>query len=493
MSAGADTTLAQAVYLSGKFETRALCSGLSRCGRCRMRFISEAPAPTDVELAVLGPADLDSGWRLGCRRPAESGMVVELPGRPADRESPKSRVLEDTDSILAVDLGTTGIDWSLVDGQRRLMSGGMLNPQLGAGSEVMSRLAFAAKGQNAELLQNLVIDALEDIIKETGMPGGMVISANQAMTCLLTGAPVQSISAAPYRLCHAGGLWVNLDRGLPEAYILPQISPFVGGDAVAGIVAMRYSPDPPEPPYMLIDMGTNGEFVMALPGGRFLAASVPLGPALEGVALSCGSVFWEGAVTGFDFGPNGLVARDGGLRPEGITGTGYVSLLARLASAGVLDENGRFSAGETPLARRAAFSEDFSGKRMDLPGGLYLTARDVEEVLKLKAAFNVAFSELISGAGLGPKDLKAILLSGALGHHAGPRDLETLGFLPEGSARAVHAAGNTSLRGAEICAVRAEARAYAEEIPKSTEVVNLTESKNFAEKYVHAMKFKFVS
>ncbi|MDL2209816.1 hypothetical protein LJC26_03315, partial [Desulfovibrio sp. OttesenSCG-928-O18] len=36
-------TLAETIYLSGLFAPPALCSGLGRCGLCRVRFISAAP------------------------------------------------------------------------------------------------------------------------------------------------------------------------------------------------------------------------------------------------------------------------------------------------------------------------------------------------------------------------------------------------------------------------------------------------------------------
>lgn len=45
---------------------------------------------------------------------------------------------------LAVDLGTTSIHWRLLDGTgHEAASGQALNPQMGAGSDVVSRLAAA--------------------------------------------------------------------------------------------------------------------------------------------------------------------------------------------------------------------------------------------------------------------------------------------------------------------------------------------------------------
>ena len=43
--AGADASLAAAIWLSGRVSPPALCSGLGRCGSCRVRFLSDPPPP----------------------------------------------------------------------------------------------------------------------------------------------------------------------------------------------------------------------------------------------------------------------------------------------------------------------------------------------------------------------------------------------------------------------------------------------------------------
>lgn len=493
---GEGLTVSQAVYLSERFAVKALCSGLSRCGRCRVRYLAEAPAPDDTEKLVLGESAIAAGWRLGCRREARPGLAIEAPAEALEAPVVEIKARAADDSALAVDLGTTSIEWSVRGKGSRLASGLMLNPQLGAGSEVMSRLAFASVPGRARLLRDLAVSALKKIAGnlETG-PASMCVAANQAMTCLLLGLPVQGLSGAPYQLCHTGGDLRELAPELPEAYIMPQISAFVGGDAAAGVTAAELGAKKPGVPYLLVDMGTNGEFILALPEGGYLAASVPLGPALEGVALSCGSVFEEGAITGFDLGPEGLSPVNGGDKPTGITGTGYISLISRLAGAGVLDEEGRFGSPRSPLARKmAARLIEFQGeKRLALPGGLHLSARDVEEVLKVKAAFNIAMRSLLDAAGVKAPDLKAVLLAGALGSHVRPDDLERLGFLPPGAAGLAVSAGNTSLAGAELCAADPEARRFAEDLPARTRVIDLVQEPDFGKRFMRAMRFEYLA
>ena len=300
------------------------------------------------------------------------------------------------------------------------------------------------------------------------------------MTLLLLGAPVDGLAAAPYRLDEPGGRTVHLADDLPETYLLPQLAPFVGGDLSAGMAALLAASEPPEAPFMLCDMGTNGEFLLALPDGSFFSASVPLGPALEGAGLACGNVAGPGAVSSWRLAPTGLEARciGGGApsRQAGITGAGYLSLMAILREQGLLEERGGFGQGTTPLAARLArqMGTRAGEIRLNLPGGLFLAASDVEELLKVKAAFDLAVSVLLEQASLAPGQLTRLCLAGALGEHVSPRDLETLGFLPPGLGGRVAAVGNTSLAGARLVLADTAARTHAESLPGRTRNIDLT-------------------
>ena len=63
---------------------------------------------------------------------------------------------------------------------------------------------------------------------------------------------------------------------LPPARIPPLLAPFVGADISAGMAAIAFGPDPPRYPYLLADLGTNGEFALALSPEEYLLASVPM-------------------------------------------------------------------------------------------------------------------------------------------------------------------------------------------------------------------------
>jgi uncharacterized 2Fe-2S/4Fe-4S cluster protein (DUF4445 family) len=403
---------------------------------------------------------------------------------------------------LGLDLGTTGLAFRAVpaSGRGRAIEGQAHNPQLGAGSEVMSRLAFAARG-GADYLRDLILDFLRRVIRD--LPGPVLrlgVAGNPAMIHLLLGLDFSGLAAAPYRLAFAGGREMELAPDLPWAYVPPLFGPFVGADASAGLFAVVRSGA--KPPFVLVDLGTNGEFVLGLPDGRFLAASVPMGPALEGVGPRQGRLAGPGTAVAFELSPAGLspVPFEGGeAAVTAIGGTGYLSLLARLRAAGVLCEDGRFAdpARASPLGRRilAGLRDDAGEPRLDV-AGLSLWASDVEEILKVKAACNLAFSGLFRAAGIVPGELSAIYLAGAFGSHVDPADLEALGVLPSAGAARCRRAGNSSLSG--VCLLLSDQAARREilEAAGRTTVIDLAASlgtEEFAGAFVKRMVFRYVA
>ena len=539
-------TLAQAIFLAGLWAGVPLCAGLGKCGLCRVRYASAPPQPGAEEERRLGRAALDAGWRLSCLHPA-APCEIELPeprrsDRPRQSIAPSTRpeAEESNASLapsgaspdsasatsppasttgeltLAVDLGTTSVHWSALGGGSVLFGGQELNPQMGLGSEVMSRLGFAARPGGAEILRQLMLERLRDLVRraEAGGHGHPVerlcVAGNSVMTYLLLGLPVPGLARAPYRLDYAGGDDRSIAPDLPETRIPPLLSPFVGADLSAGLAALAFGPKPPQHPYLLADLGTNGEFVLALSPDEYLLASVPMGPALEGVGLRHGRTAAPGAVRAFALTPAGLKPEHIDRPPlpgedGGITGVGYLSLVAALLRAGVLDESGRFVVPATPLGQRLAKGLSHGQPNapgeanaqgeptLDLGAGLFLPASDVEELVKVKAAFNLALSRLLAEAHLAPAALHSVHLAGAMGEHVNARDLTTLGFLPEVLAGRLVRAGNTSLKGAALLLNSADAWDWVRALPGKCRALDLTSDPGFGSLYVERMVLRHVA
>jgi len=496
------------LFLAGLWPKLPFCAGLGHCGLCAVRCAAQIPQATAEDRTVFPETQLVQGWRLACRMQALSGLEIELPFDFPALEAPTRSVVFSRKSrgmlTLAVDLGTTSLDWRLDDRAGTLDQGRDLNPQLAAGSEVMSRLGFALQQpDNARILRDVVLLRLRPLVQGWPRPVERIcVAGNSVMTALLLGWPLQGLAAAPYALPHPGGFWTKLAPEWPDAYIPPLPAPFIGADLSAGLTHVHFSgADARKYPFLLADLGTNGEFLLVLGPKDCLGASVPLGPALEGIGMSQGSAALPGVWADFRLDADGLcpvalpgeAPRDLVIAPR-ISGTGYLSLLTRLRGLGLVDATGRFASGDSPLARRLgqALEETAAGKRFALGRGVFLTGRDVEELLKVKAAFNLALSRLLAEAGLMPGELKAICLAGALGEHVQPDCLEALGFVPLGMKSRIHALGNTSLAGAALLARNQKARAWIEQVAPRMRTLPMGQEQDFFMQYVQRLVFAYV-
>ena len=524
-------TLAQTLYLSGHFAPPALCSGLATCGRCRVRVTNGRPDPVPADLRIFNAEEITGGWRLACRHQPVPGMRVELPdeARPfaapltESAAEPALGPLEGKDAFLAVDLGTTSLEWllftPLAQGIRILWQGKTVNPQMGAGSDLVSRLSAAGEGQPLGALTREALRILAEksaaATRAHGLSGALTLclAANTAMTAITLDADTASLARAPYSPPYAGGQWEN-PPGLPRTWIPPQLSPFVGGDIAAGYAALALDPDLPAPdyPFLLADLGTNGEFLLALAPDKALAASVALGPALEGIGLKHGTEARPGAIADFSLGPKGLEAHrlpaSGPDSPAagapkafpssstGITGTGYLALLRLLLASGAMDSQGHFTSGNrSPLQRfltpEKAGPTDIPGDGdwLPLPLGLRLTARDVEEILKVKAAFSLGLRRLLGKAGLAFRDLTRVRIAGALGSHVNKQALENLGFFPPGAENRLEAVGNTSLAGAVLLLRNPDVRPALIRWAATVATLDLAADPGFTQNFAAHMRF----
>ena len=434
---------------------------------------------------------------------------------------------------------------------RAVAEGRTLNPQAGAGADVMSRLAVARAPEGRAVLAGLARRQLLDIMDSLAQSGAgrvtrLCLAANTAMTDIFLDRDVEGLCAARYRLAHCGDETVELPD-FPPLYVPPLPAPFVGGDVSAGLAALLEA-DVPRP-FVLADLGTNGELALITETGQLWLTSVPLGPALEGIGPECGQLAGPGVVTGFTLTPLGLAAQFyegarpdavdaadvarhhvtpgsacpcpacqgatagqnsaagagvGGAVARGISATGYLSLLALLLRAGVLRNDGQFVANPAmPLARKLAAgleqpnpaaaptASDLprSGARLRLPHGLWLAAADVEALLQVKAAFALALDALLRAADIPAGNVAAVCLAGTLGEYVRPDDLETLGFVPAVLAPRIRAVGNTALDGAALLALHSKKIPPLARMCREAVVLPLVDEPNFHTDYLRRMRF----
>ncbi|MDE7370799.1 MAG: ATP-binding protein, partial [Desulfovibrio sp.] len=143
-----------------------------------------------------------------------------------------------------------------------------------------------------------------------------------------------------------------------------------------------------------------------------------------------------------------------------------------------------------PLARARVSPSQRApgGSRLPLPLGLWLSAADVELLLKVKAAFAVALEAVCAAAGVAPVRLQKLALAGALGEHVRLADLKDLGFAPGVPLGHMAAVGNTALSGACLLAACPERMGALAALCAGATVLELTEGPGFQQAYLAHMR-----
>jgi uncharacterized 2Fe-2S/4Fe-4S cluster protein (DUF4445 family) len=418
---------------------------------------------------------------------------------------------------VAVDLGTTTLAAALLDLStgRQVQVVSRLNPQTAFGDDVLARIVHARDRQGGlEQLRRAVVEAVDEMIGLLAAEPAVgreqiylvALSGNTTMQQMFCGVECEPLGEVPFVPAIGKALSLPaLELGLHvhprgRAYLLPVIGGFVGGDTVAGILAADLVHA--SKPVLFIDIGTNGEIVLAA-GGRLTAAATAAGPAFEGARISQGMRASPGAIE--------KVVVDGRLRihtighcgPTGICGSALIDAAAELLRHGLLTPQGRLLArAELPagllgdLARRVVTRDNQPAFLLadagEAAGGtpILLTQRDFRELQLAAGAIRAGIGILLAREGLTPADLDQVLVGGGFGNFIRRSNAQRIGLLPTGiERRRIRYLGNTSLAGARLVALRSAARTLAEQLAARTEHVDLSTDPAFHTAFAEAMVF----
>lgn len=460
--AGSSITLAELLRQHAiPLNTR--CGGRGLCEGCLVR--------TDHTDDQLHPA---------CQRPANAFDQVHIPQRSLARFAPQvlssfsiqipfgQNPLTSARYGAAVDIGTTTIALLLIDltDGRILSTQSAFNEQIHLGEDVLTRITYCA-GEPARIdalrqavLQQTVVPLLKRAMDQTGIDrsdiGAMTFAGNTTMLHLLVGEDPTSIGTAPF---HATFLEHRIEsfsqllgpdwKG--EAHLLPGASAYVGADIVAGVCVNGMSYHPGN--QLLVDVGTNGEIVLAI-DGQLLGCATAAGPAFEGAGLTCGMRAGSGAIARIgviDHRPS--VEIIGCTDPRdaiGICGSAYVDLLSIAHHAGWINSNGRLNA-ESPCVARQNGRLVLQLVPSARQGPIVITDQDIAKLLTAKAAIAAGIVTLLRRVHLEARDIQTLFLAGGFGAHLNVGHAITCGMFPGFKVDQVQVVGNTSLAGAMAC------------------------------------------
>ncbi len=415
---------------------------------------------------------------------------------------------------IAFDIGTTTIVGSLVNlrtGEDMAVAAKM-NPQTSFGDDVVSRIQRCrTEPDGLSRLQSAVLKAVREIIekliqKTSVAPDTIyeiVFAGNTTMQEILCGIDPSPLGELPFVAAftrsvnmRAADLKLNIN---PEAnvYVFPQIGGFVGGDTVAGIVATRL--DQTTVPSLLVDIGTNGEIVLAHQG-RLVATSVAAGPAFEGARITNGMRATSGAIEKVIVNGDLRINVIGNARPSGICGSGLIDAVAEMLRLGVLDSTGRIVAPDElpaatpdPIRRRVLpHGDEFCfalamGAETANGQPLCLYQKDVRELQLANAAIRAGINILLTAGGLTQADLQSILLAGAFGNFIRRRNARRIGMLPPIPCNRIRFVGNAASFGAKRALLSTAEKDYAEQIGRATEHLDLSLDPGFQMEFGEAM------
>ncbi|GAB4248752.1 MAG: ASKHA domain-containing protein [Thermoleophilia bacterium] len=404
---------------------------------------------------------------------------------------------------LAVDLGTTTIAVYLADLESGavLSTGTSANPQNRWGDDLMSRLTAAAEA--GDRLRDAAWDgvgqALEGAAEDIGLSAAEILGrivdvslvGNSAMHHLAFGLPVRRLARAPYELLAAGALsasaksLTDLFRPWVPIRALPLIAGFVGSDVVGGLLAAGLTGGQELSPQLYIDIGTNAEMVLVDSRGAW-ACSAAAGPALEGARLSRGMPAGPGAVVRARLTPSGIGWKtwDGGA-PQGLSGTGAMSLLASLRAAEAVDERGLLRPERLP--KDCFVSESEGGRAVVLSGDVLLTEADIAELMLARAAFIAGRRMLLRACGRREEEIVSVRVAGTLGNEIDPADLVSLGMVP--AAARVEPIGNAAGEGAVLALLDRDLWLQAAVLRANVSYVELSGDPLFEEWFVDSLVF----
>jgi uncharacterized 2Fe-2S/4Fe-4S cluster protein (DUF4445 family) len=408
---------------------------------------------------------------------------------------------------IALDIGTTTVYAQLIDlkSGKCLGEHGDFNGQISYGEDVISRIIFAEKAGGLETLQRVVVETINRVLNKAISKSGVdkenistiSIAGNTTMTQLLLGIDPRYLRRAPYVPAStlyppftAASIGIDLNEQT-IALVFPQISSYVGGDIVSGIMGTGMYRE--EELTLFLDIGTNAELVIG--NKDWLACTAcSAGPAFEGGGIEFGMRAAKGAIEDFLLDPvtfEPMILTIGDERPKGICGSGLLTMAAVMFETGLINNNGKFARdlGTSRIRCTEGIWEYVVAWKSEtqIDRDIVLTELDLENLIRAKGAIYSGCMTLLEEVGLSMDAIERIILAGGFGSYIDLEKAMTLGLLPEIDPERVTYIGNGSLMGARMSSLTNAIRQDVVEVTGRMTNFELSETPSYMNNYVAAM------
>ncbi len=528
------------------------CNGKGTCGKCKVIVKSEGLASlTPEEEAALSADEIHRGYRLACMIDGHHDMAVTLVDEerqhrilttgklPYFKFEPlvirktlsDSSINHQTESIyhgdrlveadiesaqgvygIALDIGTTTMVGSLVnlESGEELGSSSMINPQKNYGLDVLTRISYVVEEgeEGLSILHNILIDGINEMITDLCQTNGInrswiyevTVAANTTMLHLLVAEDVRSLGRSPYKPIFTEMKYVGaLDIGIKihdEAVVclLPSVSAFIGSDIVGGVLVADMMGT--EESVLFIDIGTNGEMVLSKSGDLF-ACSCAAGPALEGMNIEYGMRARKGAIEDVLITSEGIELKViGDAEPEGLCGSGILSVVSELIKTRLIKSNGTFIKLEN--LEKDDEKHDYlklDGKKRVFHMGslgyeIEVSQKDVRQVQLAKGAILSGVVSLLDESGISVEELDRVVIAGQFGAHLPADRLITTGILPEVVSEKIDYIGNSSKSAAYMALMSRGVRQAMKEISLEIKYVELSTRDGYDKLFAKCLRFE---
>ena len=401
---------------------------------------------------------------------------------------------------LALDIGTTTVVANLVDLEngKTVSVSSFENPQRFGGSDIMNRISYDGEFQG-ELRRSLIAALNSEIMEMCERHDfvrqeiyEVVVAGNTTMRDIFFKYDVQSIGQKPYKSLieheYRDGIRSTTSllektrrlgiRANPKAmvYSLPLIASHVGADVAADLVSVNIPAQ--DEIVMLVDVGTNTEVVVGN-AKRMVAASCPAGPAFEGGGIEYGMPAYPGAIESVKW-------NDGqfdyetiyGEAPQGLCGSGLISLLAELRR-------------NDQMSPKGVFAERKQRVMPLLPEyGITFSREDASNLAQAKAANYCGQYIVLRHFGCVPEDITKLFLAGGFANYVNLQDAIEIGFLAPVPEVNVVKIGNAAVAGATAVLLSEKKRAAIEAFVNNIEHIELETTPDFFEVFVEGCQFK---
>ena len=407
---------------------------------------------------------------------------------------------------LAIDIGTTSVTAVEID----MLSGTILakasagNGQIRFGADVINRIIEAGKPGGREKLRDAIVrETLIPMILQMSNACGLdpsrilrvCIAGNTTMNHLLMGVWPDPIRTEPFipSFFHVRDICAR-DLGLPvfpDATVIfaPNIGSYVGGDITAGTFVSGIWRR--EEMSLFIDLGTNGELVLGN-CDFMISCACSAGPAFEGGDISCGMRAADGAIESVEIDPETMnptfnVIGGMGQKPAGICGSGIIDLISEMFRCGIIDPKGRIIREGTRIRRDkygmgsyvVVFREDAASVK-----DVEITEVDIDNFIRAKGAVFSAIRTMLRSLDLPMDMISDVYVAGGIGSGINMRNAVNIGMLPDLPDGKFHYIGNSSLCGAYLMLLSAQAEEKVYEIARNMTYLELSNEPGYMDEFV---------